>query len=88
MALKMVLDPFMSDVDLVNGLLVQQAHAVPDASGVAGVWKTPATPVAFTIQVDPNAGYWSIFGPAGYATQRGQGSVLLGHTLRRLGLIQ
>jgi hypothetical protein len=78
----------MSDIDLINAMVVTQAHSVPDASGVSGVWKTPATPLGFTVQVDPNAGYWTIYDSNSYVESQGQGSVLLGHTLRRLGIIR
>jgi hypothetical protein len=78
----------MSDIDLMNAEVVTQAHSVPDASGVSGVWDTPATPVGFTVQIDPNAGYWTIYDSTAFVVSRGQGSVLLGHTMRRLGIIR
>lgn len=76
----------MSEIDTTNAL-VASAHAVPDASAVAGVWKTPATPTGFTIQIDPNAGFWKIYDGTVYVAALGQGSVSLADAMRRLGII-
>ena len=78
----------MSDIDLMNAIVTEQAHSVPDATGVSGVWDTPATPVGFKVQIDPNAGYWTIYDSTSYVRSAGQGSVQLAEAMMTLGIIQ
>jgi hypothetical protein len=77
----------MSDIDNLNSLVVQ-AKGTPHVSGVSGKSMLPATAAAgsgFTIWVDPNSGYWTVYDGAAWVAERGQGSVSLGDALRRRG---
>ena len=80
----------MSDVDNMNAL-VAQAKALPSAvAGLTNVWVTPgnAGAPAFTVQLDPNSAYWSIYDSTAYVWMTGHGSEDLRRALIRLRVNQ
>jgi hypothetical protein len=81
----------MSDIDTMTQLCTA-AQAVPDAQTQTGapLWDVPAKPgnaTAFTVQIDPNAGFWSVTDGSGYVVERGQGSPSLYAAMRRKQMI-
>ena len=81
----------MSDIDTMTQLCTN-AFAAPDAQTQTGaaLWDVPAKPgnaTAFTVQIDPNAGFWSIRDSSSYVVELGQGSVALQHAMRRKRMI-
>jgi hypothetical protein len=82
----------MSDIDTMTSYVIS-AGGTPDTNTqtAVAVWDVPATRMnktKFTIQLDQNAGFWTIY-PAStaYPITRGQSSPDLERQLRRFGML-
>jgi hypothetical protein len=85
----------MSDIDNLTGLVISAGAVVnpnyPAQNENPTVWDIaakPANKTKFTVHIDMNAGYWTIYpASAAYPITRGQNSPELERQMRRFGML-